>query len=100
IAAIRSCWSERSEKLRYKDAYQLDIEKNGETPLIPIGQHKDPVRNTSSVTVAPVQTRDLSGYVPKSYADSLKASESIKAGQIIRLQRFVVTLQDSIKGLL
>lgn len=82
------------------EAYQNAIEEGGDKPLEIIKTVVDTSMNKSAATVRPRETTDLSLYVSRGYADTLKKALDIAVKDIDRLQRFTATLQDSIIGLL
>lgn len=101
IILIRAWLHERRENETLSAAYKTQVEKNGNTPLEIIKTIVDTVYwPSSSATVAPIETADLSLYVSRSYADSISKALKIAVKDIDRLERFNVTLQDSIAGIL
>ncbi|HWK58098.1 MAG TPA: hypothetical protein VNQ80_12200 [Parapedobacter sp.] len=96
----RAYLTELRENETLSDAFTAQVEKNANQPLEIIKTITDTVYKQSAATVAPIETTDLSLYVSRGYADTLRQALNIAVNKITRLERFTITLQDSIAGIL
>lgn len=99
ISAIRAYYIERSENKKLSEAYEHSLREGKEQALEPIRTTIDTASNTRAQTYRPIQTVDPSLYVSKDYADTLARALNIAVRQIDRLERYTLTLEDSIVGL-
>jgi len=96
----RAYLNELRENKTLAEAFEAQVAKNANQPLEIIKYVKDTVTNQAAATVAPIETTDLSLYVSRGYADTLRTALNIAVNKIERLERFTVTLQDSIAGII
>jgi len=98
--SIRGCVAERKENKKLAEAHQEALKQGLDQPTEIIKTVRDTVYKISAATTKPTQTLDPTLYVSKGYADTISKALDIAVKHINRQDRFVATLQDSIKGLL
>jgi len=100
LMAVRSCNQERRERTRLERAYEKSEKSRADQILDPIRTVTDTIYMISGATVAPQEARDMTMYVSKGYADTMKQALNIAVEDLERMERFTAELQDSIRGLL
>lgn len=100
VSAVRSCVFEQKEREKLSEQYGQSLREGKEATLEAIRTVTDTVYKVKADTYVPIETTDPSMYVSKGYADTLALALNIATKDIERLERYKITLEDSIKGLL